>query len=455
MKSGKTLDMTEGPILKKLIIFALPMMFNSVITSLYSTADTIMMGQFAGAAAMAAVGASAHPLRLLINMFAGIGLGVGVCCGNLRGAKKDSQLREAMHTSVVVGFLVGCLVAVVGVLACGPLLKALETPVEILDDAVLYMTIRLAGGPAWLMIVFYDHILYSHGDTRTPMLCGVSSGLLNVGLNVVFVPGLGMGVAGVALASLAAQVLHAGVLVAILFSPKGIYRLKVKELRLRMEYVKNILSVGVPTGLNNIVFSISNVMLQSAINGFGYLVVAGNTAADNLVSYIAMIHSSFGSACLTGASQCYGAKNYKRIDEIARKAILGSVVMIACVAGTVMVFAKPLVRLFTDDPAAVDAGAYKLWFTSWGYMIFAFGQVFAACLRGIRKATTALVCNMAGVTVPRLLWVWFVVPLMHTPAMLYLIYPVSWLISSVVLGVVYSYHRRRLTETESIQTFGQ
>ena len=452
MKRGRSIDMTQGPILSKLIMFAFPLMLSSVINTLYSTADTIMMGQFAGAAAMAAVGASTYPLRLLVNFFGGLALGADVLCANLRGAKKESELRDAMHGTVVAGFCSGAAVAVIGLIVTRPLLQTMGTPDEILDDAVLYMSLRLSAGPAWLTISFCDHILYAHGDTKIPVICGASSGILNVALNVVFVPILGMGVEGVAIASISAQILHAAFLLYILFSQKGIYKLKFTKLRLRLDHLKRIFSVGLPTGLNNVVFSIANVVLQSAINGFGYLVVAGSTAADNIVTYVAMIHNAYGAACLSGASQCYGAKNYKRIDEIAKRAIASCLVIITVVAGTVMLFAEPLMKLFTDEPAAIEAGCHKLWFMSWGYMIFAFGQMFVACMRAIRKATTALICNVAGVTVPRLLWVWLVVPFMNTTTILYLIYPISWLTSSVILGIAYFHYRKKLFQMSEIQT---
>ena len=446
MKKPTTLDLTEGPILRKLLMFALPLMLNSVIEALYSTADTVMMGRFAGTDAMAAVGASAQPINLLVTLFAGIALGVNVTCANLRGARKEKELRECMHTAVMAGFLAGCLVAVVGLLACRPLLVAMDTPKKILDDAVLYMSIRLSSGPYWLLAAFCNNIFYAHGDTNTPTTISLCSGLVNVGLNVLFVPVMGMGVEGVAWATNASLLIKAVVLMALLFAPKGVYQLRFSKLRLQLGHLRRIMAVGIPAGLNSIVFSISNVMLQSAVNSFGTLIVAANTAADNLGGYVSLIMTAFASAVLSGASQCYGAGKFKRIDQMLAKALLGSVLMVAAAASVITIFAKELLLLFDSDVNVANAGMPKLMFLCWGYIIFSVTQVYASGLKGLRKATTALFCTLGGVIVPRLFWVWLVIPKMHTPAMLYLIYPISWTISAVVLVAVYYRYRRALKE---------
>ena len=446
MKKRTTLDLTEGPILRKLLMFALPLMLNSVIESLYSTADTVMMGRFAGTAAMAAVGASGQPLNLLVTLFAGIALGVNVTCGNLRGARKHAELRQCMYSSILTGFFAGCFVLLAGLSLCRPMLVAMDTPKQILGDAVLYMNIRLSAGPYWLLAAFCNNIFYAHGDTRTPTVISLLSGLVNVGLNAVFILCFGMGVDGVAWATNASLIIKAVVLVALLFAPQGAYRLRFSELRIRKAHVQRIMAVGIPAGLNSIVFSVSNVLLQSAVNSFGTLVVAANTAADNLGSYVSLITNAFVSAVLSGASQCYGAGKYKRIDQLMVKALIGSVSMVAAAASLITLFSRPLMLLFDSDPNVASAGMPKLMILCWGYIIFSVTQVYASGLKGIRKATPALLCTLGGVVVPRLLWVWLVIPQMHTPAMLYMIYPISWAISAVVVIVVYFRYRRKLKE---------
>ena len=448
MKRNQKLDMTEGPVLKKLLLFAIPLILNSLVSQFYSTADTIMMGRFAGAGAMAAVGASAHPLKLIINLVAGLAMGVTVTCGNYKGSRDQKALSECMHTGITLGALSGLLISVLGIPLCGILLDALGTPVEILSDAVLYMRIRLAFGIPMLIASFAANIFYASGDTQTSTFVSIFSGLINVGLNVVFVPVLGMGVAGVALATGVSQVINAAVLSVLLFHPKGQYQLSLRKLNLHWKYIRGILTTGIPTGLSNSIVSFSNVIMQSSVNSFGYLVVAGNTAADNLISYIILIVQSFRSACITAAAQCFGADNLERIKKTVRSAIPGILGIVAALDILITLFSTPLLGLFNEDPAVVQAGIPKLMFNCWGYLIFSFSKVFGGTLAGLRKSSLALICDLLCVILPRLVWAWFVVPYMHTPVILYAIYPITWLFVSTVTGILLHFQLRKL-ETQS------
>ena len=233
----------------------------------------------------------------------------------------------------------------------------------------------------------------------------------------------------------------------ILFSPKGKYRLSVSKLRIRWYYVKRILSIGIPAGLNSIVYSISNVMLQSSVNRFGYLVIAGNTAADHVATYVNLIVSCYNAACLSATSQCYGAGKYDRIDQIMKKALLGCIGMVFVASSLVTVFAKQLLLMFDGNPAVAEAGLPKLMFMVWGYLIYSIAQLYDAGLKGLHRATISLTCNIIGIITPRLLWVWFVVPHMNTPLMLYLIYPISYVISAITMVAAFLYFRKKLTNS--------
>ncbi len=448
MKISKKLDMTEGPVFKKLLLFAIPLMINTAINQLYSTADTIMMGQFSGAVAMAAVGASAHPLKLIINLTTGLAMGVTVSCGNYKGSNNKTALSECMHTGILLGALSGLFICLLGIPLCGILLNALGTPVEILADATVYMRIRLAFCIPLLLATFASNIFYASGDTQTATLVSIFSGLANVGLNVVFVPVLGMGVVGVALATGISQVINATVLCIFLFHPKGQYQLSLRKLKMQWKYVRSILTTGIPTGLSNAIVSFSNVMMQSSVNSFGYLIVAGNTAADNLISYIILIVQSFRSACVTAAAQCFGANNLPRIRKTVRSAIPGIVGTVAALSILITIFRTPLLRLFNSDPAVVQAGIPKLMFNCWGYMIFAFSKVFGGTLAGLRRSSLSLICDISCVILPRLLWVWFVVPRMHSPTILYAIYPITWFFVSTATGTLL-YHQLRKLEKQT------
>lgn len=451
MQKRANLDLTEGPVLRKLFLFAVPLLMNSLTQTLYSTVDKVMVGQFVSTSAMAAVGASSPPLNLMINLFAGIALGVNVNCANLRGAKKDRELAEGSHTAVLLGLLVGILIAAAGAPLARPLLVGMDTPGNILEDASLYMLIRLLAGPTWMMGVFMANVFYGHGNSRLPMVLNIFSGLANVILNSLFIFVFGMGVEGVALATIAAEAINAVVYFIVLYNPRGQYRLKLKELKLHRLHVRKILAVGIPAGIGNIAFSLSNVLLQSSVNSFGEAVVAGNSAADSITTYVGSIMSSLSSAALSATSQCYGAGKHKRVDEIAIKACLGCIGLIIAASGLITLLCRPLLGLFVKKDTegwqeVVELGIPKLMIVCWGYIIFTIPQVLAAILKGLRAATAATLCNMGGVIVPRLLWIWFVVPHMHTPGMLYAIYPISWSVSAVLLLITYfHYRKKRLT----------
>lgn len=434
MLKKRKLDMTEGPVFKKLLLFAIPLIINSLINQLYSTADTIMIGRFSGAADMAATGASAHPLRLLINLLSGLAMGVTVSCGNYKGSGDKQSLSECMHSGISLGVLSGLLIALVGVPFCGYLLKALDTPAEILGQATLYMRIRLAFGISQLLATFASNIFYANGDTQTATVVGIASGLSNVLLNLLFLLVFKMGVAGVALATGISQTINAGVLCILLFKPEGQYKLSLKKLQLKWKYVRSILTIGIPTGLSHSIVSFSNVMMQSAVNSFGYLVVAGNTAADNLITYVSLVPQTFYSACVTATAQCYGAENFPRIRQIVRSATTGLLGIVAIINILMTLFGSALLGIFTDDPLVIQAGIPKLMFNCWGYLIFSLSKVYGGALSGLRKSSLGLICDICCVILPRLIWVWCVVPFMHTPTILYAIYPITWILVSTATG---------------------
>ena len=449
MSRKTSIDMTEGPIFRKVMLFALPLMLNSVINQLYTTADTVMMGQFAGTMAMAAVGASAQPIHLLVNFFTGLSLGATVTCGNFKGGQKKKELSECMHNAVLLGFLIGLVVLILGLLLSGPLLRAMDTPAEILDDAIMYVKIRLASGPVWILALFCISIFHAHGESRIPMVVSTISGIVNVGLNVLFVPVMGMGVAGVALATDISLGLKATVYSLILFSPKGQYQMKLSGLRLRWKYVKNILTVGIPNGLSSIVFSFSNVLLQTSINRFGSLVVAGNTAATELISYTSLILASVRSACVSATAQCCGANKLDRIYKLVKTVIPGCILLLILIDIPITIFGKALMGLIADNAEAGALGFPKLMYNCWGYILFLFVKVFSGGLAGMRKSTLTLMCDLFGIILPRVLWVWFVVPHMQSHGLIFAIYPITWLFTAILSGVAFYHHLNALKRAAS------
>ena len=448
MPRKSAIDMTEGPIFRNIMLFAIPLILNSIIDHLYSTADTVMMGHFAGSLSMAAVGAAARPVDLLIHMFTGLSLGVTVTCGNYKGSRQPKDLSECMHTSVILGLLLGFAVLFLGLFLSEPLLIAMDTPAEILADATLYMKIRLGSGPVWILSVFCGSIFHAYGDVRVPTLISIVSGFLNVCMNVLFVPILGLGVKGVALATAISVGLKAIAFCLILFSPKGQFQLVLSGLQLRWKYIKSILIVGIPNGLNNIIFSFSNVLLQASINRFGAMVVAGNTAAAEIVNYVGLIPNAARSVCVTATAQCCGARKPDRLRKIIHTASPSCVTLVLLLNILVTFFGKTLMTLISGDAAVADLGYARLMFNCWGFLLFTLVKIYSGGLAGIRKSSVALVCDLFGIILPRILWVWFVVPHMQSADLIYAIYPITWAISSLLGGFAFYWHLNRWKKTQ-------
>lgn len=445
MKTHHTMDLTTGSVTKKLLLFALPILASYVLQHLYNAADKAVVGQFAGKLALGAVGSTGSAITMLLNLFSGLAIGVNVVCSNLRGAHKETELRQCMHTSVLVSFICGLALCIIGQFLTRPLLILLKTPDDVIDGAELYMRIYFAGVPASLLYNYGAGILRAYGDTKRPMIILALSGLVNVALNLVFVIVFNMTVDGVAWATVASQVISAAAVMFILFSSKDEFRLRFHELKIDFTSFRSIIRVGVPCGLNGLVFSISNMILQSYVNSFGSTVLAGNVAADGITGLIYQFVAAFYSACVSFSGQCYGAGKYKRIDKLLRSSLL------VCV-GTMTVFAlfstfspRPLLAIFDPDPEVVEAGIPKLTILAWSYIIYAISDMFLGCLRGMRKSGIPTMINAFGICLPRVLWARFIFPLHPTVGMLYICYPISYIISSGAQGLYYFYCRKKLS----------
>lgn len=454
MRKSKQLDLTKGSVMKQLIAFAMPILFANVLQHLYNVADKVVVGQFAqdGTVALAAVGSTAAALGMILNLILGFTAGTNVICANYRGARKPKALRTCMHSSMMLGVVSGLIVAVLGIVVSRPLLRLMSTPENVLDSATLYMRIYLAGSPVAMIYNFGASIMRAHGDTKRPMYILMVSGLVNVLLNLVLVIFCHMDVAGVAIATVASQVVSAAVIVYLLFSPKGEYKMSFKELRMEKSSVQAVVRVGIPCGLNNIVFSFSNMTVQSALNSFNSaVVIAGKTAATDIVNLTYQIIASFAMACTSFAGQCYGAGDYKRIDKLCKDAILTCWGCLVVVAGLITIFQDPLLWLFNSDPEVIEAGRGILMINSWGYMLYAVCDLVLCCSRGMGKTSVPTILSFAGICVPRILWAMAVFPFFRTVEFLFLCYPISWFINSVLQIIYYVRVRKQVDQKAALR----
>lgn len=454
MAQKNTLDMTRGSIVKKLFAFAMPLILSLVLQQLYNLADRAVVGQFAanGKEALAAIGATSSITALLLNMSNGLGSGVNVRCANLRGAGKLKTLRKSMHTGVLLAMVAGLVLGLIGIFISRPLLHLLDTPETILDQSTLYMQIYFAGMPATTIYNFGAAILRSHGDTKRPMYILMISGILNVILNVILVVVFKMDVAGVAIATAVAQSLSAFRVMRILFNKNDAYKLNFKELAFHGKSLKVIISIGIPNGLNGILFSLSNLVVQSSINSFGSTaIIAAKTAASDASNLVYQIIHGFALACISSSGQCYGAKKYKRIDELAVKATLTCGGLVAAAAAVMTMFPGFVIGVFNDSPDVIAAGKSILLINLWSYLFYTVSDIYLSCTRGMGKSLGITMMNIAAIIVPRLLWIWFAFPNYRTIEFLYMCYPISYVISAVAQIIYFKMVRKNADRKLSLE----
>lgn len=447
MASANVRDLTKGSVFKSLLLFVLPIMLGNMLQTLYGAADKVVVGQFAanGALALAAVGGTTSVSYLIIGLFNGLGVGVNVICSNLLGAGKHKDLRKSMHTAIPVAVICGVFVGLFGICVAGWVLQAMDTPPEVYDLAKLYMQIYFMGVPAMIVYSFGAAILRSHGDTKRPMFILLLSGVLNVILNLVLVLGFHLSVDGVAIATAISQVLSATLILRILFDPKDQYKMSFRELHIDKKILQDIIRVGVPSGLGGMVFSIANVVIQSSVNGFeNAALLAGKSVVTDITGLIYQALAAMLMACVSFAGQCFGAGDYKRIDKLVLCgcaicwSIMGPMIAIC------LLFGEYVVGLFNTDPEVIRMGSMILRIEAAGYLLYIPSEVFLGCSRGMRNVNVSTLLNFLGICVLRLLWMWFVFPLNPVPWMLFLCYPVSWIVSTILQGGNYIIFRRRL-----------
>ena len=450
MATTKVKDLTKGSVFKSLLLFVVPIMLGNLLQSLYSATDKAVVGRFAenGALALAAVGGTTSISYLIIGLFTGLGIGVNVICSNLLGAQKHKELRKCMNTAIPVAVIAGLLVSVFGISASGWVLRMMGTPEDVFTPAKLYMQIYFMGAPAVIVHCFGAAILRSHGDTKRPMYILFVSGIVNVILNLILVVCFHMSVDGVAIATAISQLLSAVLVLRILFDPKDQYKMRVRELCIYKKELLDIIRVGVPSGLGGMVFSAANVVIQSSVNQFqDAALLASKSVVADITGIIYQILSAMLMACVSFAGQCFGARNYKRIDKLV---LWGCVIcwsLMGPLIAICLLFGEYVIMMFNTDPEVVKMGALLLRIETAGYLIYIPSEVFLGCSRGMRRVNVATFLNFMGICVTRLIWVWVIFPLNPVVWMLFLCYPVSWTISTILQAGNYILFRRKLEKT--------
>lgn len=455
MMSSKTkqyeMDMCSGPILRKMLMFALPLMLSSILQLLFNAADIVVVGKFAGDNSLAAVGSNTALINLLTNLFIGLSIGANVVAARHYGAKAWDDLRWTVHTAMLLSMLSGALLLVLGVIGAEQMLIWMQTPEEVLPLATVYLRIYFLGMISTMVYNFGSALLRAVGDTKRPLYFLLCAGIINVILNLLFVIGFQMDVMGVAIATVISETVSALLVLRCLVKEKGGIHLELRAMRIDRKKMLQILRIGLPAGFQGVVFALSNVVIQSSVNIFGNIVVAGNSAAANLEGFVYMAMNAFYQTTLSFVSQNYGAGEQKRINRIV---LLGEACVI--VTGTllgnmVVFFGNDLLQIYSNNPEVIAAGMVRLHYISMIYALCGIMDVMVGALRGIGYSIMPMIVSIVGVCVLRLIWLAtvFQIPEFHKIETVYLSYPVTWILTSLVYIVFFVWIRIRSARKKS------
>lgn len=444
MNNKRSLDMTHGPLVGKILLFSLPVMMTSLLQVAFNAADVIVVGQFAGYSSLAAVGSAAPTIFLFINLLVGISVGVNVLIANYIGAGgKEREISAALHTSIAIAIVGGIILGGLGISLMPALLDWMRTPSDVYPKALLYMRIYFMGTMFLMAYNYGTAALRAIGDTQRPLLFLVISGVTNVILNLLFVVLFRMDVAGVALATVISEALSAYLVLHCLSKEKGLWRFDRRCLRIDRRSFYDLCRIGIPAGLQGITFSISNIVIQGAINTYGSIVVAAGGAAATIenVMYIAM--NCFHQAAVTFVGQNLGAGKWERVKRVVTICLLLVSLVGILEAIAVRLWAPEFIRIFNQNPAVVEAGTVRLLWVTMPYFIFGVGDVLVGTIRGFGISVAPMLINLMATCLFRLIWIWYV-DAPHCPVeVVYLCWPVSWfLLAGILIGYwVYLYRK--------------
>ncbi|MBR4878259.1 MAG: MATE family efflux transporter [Clostridia bacterium] len=444
MKKSYEMDMIHGPLVKNVLIYAFPLMLSGILQLLFNAADVIVVGRFAGPQALAAVGSTGSLTGLLTNLFIGLSIGTNVLVARYYGAQNYDSIKETIDTSIITAFSGGLILVVVGLFASRPLLAMMDTPADVIDLSVLYMQILFAGMPFQMLYNFGAAILRSVGDTRRPLYFLSIAGVVNVILNLIFVIVFKMSVAGVALATIASHCVSCVLVLRCLIQSDSIISLDIKNLKFSINKMAAMLKIGLPAGFQGIVFSISNMLIQSSVNSFGSTVMAGNTAAQNIESFVYTGMNAFYQTNLSFTSQNYGAKNPKRIDRVLVVCLVLVTIVGLILGNGAYLLGNTLLGLYSTDAEVIGYGLNRLSVIAASYCICGMMDVFVGTIRGLGFAIMPMIVSLLGACVLRVVWVLTIFQMYHTQFSLYISYPISWLVTASVHLCCYLVVRKKI-----------
>ncbi len=436
--------MLEGSLWDKIIVFALPIALTGILEQMFNAADIAVLGRFVGTEAMAAVGNNVPIVGLIVSLFLGLSLGANVVIAQYIGARRRKEASRALHTALVLSLLAGVFVTLTGELFAAPLLNLLDVPAAVMSMSELYLRIFLLGMPFMSLYNFASAILRSHGDTGTPLVALLAASALNILLDLVFVLVWDMGVDGVAWGTALSYLVAAAMLIRALRQEEGILRLDFRLLRLRRHHTKRIFVIGMPAAVQGMVFCIANLVIQAALNSLGAEVMAASAAAFTIEINVYCVIAAFQQACTTFVSQNYGAGNLPRCRSVTRWSLLLNIVAMLVLGACILVFMRPLLRIFNGDPMVVEIGTTRILYVVVPEIFAVFIDIFSGSMRGYGYSLMPAIVTLLCICGVRLSWVWLVFPHHPTFETLMIIYPISWAVTSMFLYLLYRFYLKHL-----------
>ena len=452
MEMGKKyeINMCEGPLAGKIVLYTVPLILSSMLQLLFNAVDTVVVGRYCGSDSLAAVGSTASLVNLLMNVFIGLSVGTNVLVARYYGAGRENDVNDTVHTAVLSSIIGGMILAVIGFIFAKPLLILMSSPENVIDLSALYLRIYFIGMPVTLLYNFGSAILRAVGDTRRPLYFLAAAGVINVCLNLVFVIVFNLGVAGVALATIISQAVSAGLVIRCLVMSEGACKLSIAKLGIKKDKFLEMLRYGLPAGVQGTLFSLSNVLIQSSVNSFGAIVMAGNAAAANIEGFVYVSMNAFHHTALSFTSQNYGAGKYERINKAAGWCLFLVTIVGMTVGGLFYLFRVPLLSVYSSDSEVISYGMVRMMYICLPYFLCGLMDTMVGSLRGLGYSVMPMIVSLLGACAFRILWIKTVFEVYHTLPVLYISYAISWLMTFSVHVLCFVIVRRRIKKKNDI-----
>ncbi len=426
----------------KMISFALPLMLSGILQLLFNAVDIIVVGRFSGSQSLAAVGSTSSLINMLTNLFIGISLGANVLAARFYAAGKHKEMSETVHTAIATAFVSGVIMIFVGIFLSRPALELMDTPSDVIELSTLYIRIYFLGMPFFMLYNYGAAILRAVGDTKRPLIFLVISGVVNACLNMLLVIVFHLDVAGVAIATVISQVISCVLVIGCLYKTDAVYQLRFKKLRIKKKYLVQIFRIGIPAGLQSTLISFSNVLLQSSVNSFGSIAMAGYTAANNILSFLYMAANAVTQACMSFTSQNFGARKPKRMDRVIIDGMILQFIICLSLGTLAYVFGSQISSIYTDNSDVIKSSVEILALTTIPYFLCGIMDAWPGIIRGMGRSTVPMILCLIGTVGVRILWIFFFFPHHRTLRYLFISYPVSW-IATIIMQLAYFFIIRK------------